>query len=316
MVQFLNGFSKLQIGIMATTTPAAVEAQKQTQKQTQEQTQKQTQEQTQTKKDLIHAEENTDIFTELEVVFVCKHSFDKKQLIDNFKYDTVEDERVISLMKRVFQNKYPATKINGMPKIPHKKSDKEHLIKMVTHYFNNLRSKVIQRKNKSGNTVSLREQIEHLQCVNMLLDHFNDDKETFPYEMFQEYIDNQKYFEFSNDLVEQLKKIKTKEYQETRVKNLLRQFARLYLLNRGDDQYILKDPGITETQLDDEISKLKGSVPPILIQLIDVLKGKMKVEDDIDYEFINTLIGKLRNEFKVIQYDIPSSTSNTTFSTE
>ena len=298
MVQFLNAFSKLELGIMATIQPVVPPVEETT------------------TKDLTKAEDNTDIFPDLEVVFVCKHSFDKKQLIDNFKYDTIEDERVISLMKRVFQNKYPATKINGFPKVPHKKSDKEHLIKMITYYFNNLRSSVIQKKNKSGNTVSLREQIEHLQCVNMLIDHFENDKETFPYDMFQEYIDNQEYFEFSSDLVNQLAKIKTKEYQETRIKNLLRQFARLYLLNRGDDQYILKDPGITEAQLDDEISKLKGSVPSVLIQLIDLLKGKMKEEGDVDYEFINNLIGKLRNEFNVIQSGIPSSISDTTFSTE
>jgi len=272
------------------------------------------------KKELIEAELEVDIFPDLEVIFIGKHSFDKEQLIRKFHPQNrsesgLNPSRVISLLKRVFQNKYSETRINGLPKVPHRKKDKENLIKMLTHYFNNLRTDIILKKEKSGNTVSLRENIEHLQYINILIDHFEDDNESFPYELFQEYIDNQEYFQYSHDLVDQLKKIKSKEHQDTRIRNLLRQFARLFLLNAGDDQFILKDPGITEEQLEKSLEEIKDRIPPVLQELLDLLKGKMKMEGVEDYSFINNLIGRLKTEFNTIKNEDINAIPSTEFAT-
>ena len=187
--------------------------------------------------------DTTDIFDELPVVFIGMYSFTNEELIEKFGDKTKNPEQVISLLKRVFQKKYPITRSNGLPKIPSRKVDKDLLQTLLQTYFKRLRVKILRDRKKHGNSMELRQMIDQLQQIKILQDHFEEDKETFPYHLFREFLDNQDSLDFKADLVQQIQKAKFKSQEDERVRSLLRQFAKLYLLQKGNDQFTVSDPG-------------------------------------------------------------------------
>ena len=70
-------------------------------------------------------------------------------------------------------------------------------------YFNDLRSKIINTNHKSGDSISLRELIDQLQKIKVLKEHFEESKETFPYHMFKNYLDNKDFINL-NSLVSRI----------------------------------------------------------------------------------------------------------------
>ena len=50
----------------------------------------------------------------------------------------------------------------------------------MAKYFNDLRSKIIEKKHNTGDSVSLRELIVELQTIKTLKEHFEETKDSFP----------------------------------------------------------------------------------------------------------------------------------------
>jgi hypothetical protein len=225
------------------------------------------------------AEDTTDIFDELPVVFIGIYSFDNKELVDNFGDRNTSSDKIVSLLKRVFQKKYPITRVNGMPKIPSKKSDKELLIKLFDNYFKRLRTTIIKEKKQHGNSMTLRQKIDQLQNIKLLKEHFEEAKEKFPYHLFEQYISNEDYLDFKGDLVNQINKIKFKERENDRIRSLLRQFAKLYLLQRNNDEYTLSDPGESEERFELFLENVKEKIPDALYDILPELRKKIQQED-------------------------------------
>jgi hypothetical protein len=225
------------------------------------------------------AEDTTDIFDELPVVFIGIYSFDNKELVDNFGDRNTSSDKIVSLLKRVFQKKYPITRVNGMPKIPSKKSDKELLIKLFDNYFERLRTTIIKEKKQHGNSMTLRQKIDQLQNIKLLKEHFEEAKEKFPYHLFEQYISNEDYLDFKGDLVNQINKIKFKERENDRIRSLLRQFAKLYLLQRNNDEYTLSDPGESEERFELFLENVKEKIPDALYDILPELRKKIQQED-------------------------------------
>jgi DNA repair exonuclease SbcCD ATPase subunit len=262
------------------------------------------------------AVDTVDIFDELPVVFIGMYSFDNEQLVEEFGDKSVEKEKIISLLKRVFQKKYPITRSNGLPKIPSKKGDKELLDRLLENYFDRLRAKIIRERKKHGNSMDLRQKIEQIQQIKVLQYHFENGKEKFPYHLFQNYIDNEDSIDFKEDLVQQIQKLRFKENEDKRVRNLLRQFAKLYLLQRNNEEFTLSDPGESEERFKKFIAELKGKIlPPILRTLIDLLQNQTKLiaqekGEEVNYDKLYDLLKKLSDEFDVIEKEGTSPQTN------
>jgi len=275
-------------------------------------------------KDIIEeAEDTTDIFDELPVVFIGIYSFDNKELVENFGDKETTPEKLVSLLKRVFQKKYPVSRIYGLPKIPSKKSDKELLIRVLQNYFDSLRVKIIRNRKKHGNSMSLRQLIDQIQHIKILKEHFEEDKETFPYHLFKQFIDNKDYLDFKDDIEQQISKIKIKKNEDNRIRNLLRQFTKMYLLQRTNDEFTLSDPGESKKRFELFKSSFKEKIsPPILRDLIDLIEGKTKEialekGEDINYDALYNLLIKLSNEFDTIKKEgsTPLEEPTTSFAT-
>ena len=159
-------FSKLELGIMSETNDIPEDTTK--------------------AEDTKNIISHVDLFPEIDVVFICNEAFDEDALKKKFAYDGVDQDTIVAFFKKVFQNKYPITRSNGLPKIPSNKHDKIMLLKAFEFYFHNLRYDIIKHKQKYGNSVSLRERIDHLQKIKILMEHFEEDKVTFPYNLFQD----------------------------------------------------------------------------------------------------------------------------------
>jgi len=101
------------------------------------------------------------------------------------------EEETVGLLKRIFQEKYPSTRNNGIPKVPSKLDDKILVIKALQHHFNDIRNLLV----KTRDSLSARVELEHLQKIKILIEHFENDKNTFPYHKFQDYIDNQDFID-------------------------------------------------------------------------------------------------------------------------
>jgi len=257
-------------------------------------------------------DDNIDLFSELEVVFIGKHSFDNKEIIENFgPVDGFAEEHLVALLKKVFQNKYPITRSHGLPKIPSKDNDKILLLKGLYNYFNNLRRKIIRERKQEGNSMMLRESIGHLEEIKMLIEHFEEDKAKFPYHLFREYMDNSDYYSNEGDMHEQLIKIRTKKHDANHIKNLLRQFAKIYLLNQGKENITVGGPGVTREDFEKFRSTVKH-VPPIISSLIDLLENRTKsledTNEEVDYSSLMDLIKKLDSEFTTIKDDVTPET--------
>jgi hypothetical protein len=249
------------------------------------------------------AEDTTDIFDELPVVFIGIYSFDNKELVDNFGDRNTSSDKIVSLLKRVFQKKYPITRVNGMPKIPSKKSDKELLIKLFDNYFNKLRRTIIKEKKQHGNSMTLRQKIDQLQNIKLLKEHFKEAKEKFPYHLFEQYISNEDYLDFKGDLVNQINKIKFKERENDRIRSLLRQFAKLYLLQRNNDEYTLSDPGESEERFELFLENVKEKIPDALYDILPELRKKIQQEDkkEPDYYTLQRLLMELVEEYNKME---------------
>ena len=106
----------------------------------------------------IYKQEDIALFSHLEHVKIGKHYLNNKELDDYFS----PNDKI--LLKQVFQEEYPVTRTNdNLPRVPSLKEEKDRLILCMEKYFNNLRSKIIDTKHKSDDSVSLRELIDQLQ---------------------------------------------------------------------------------------------------------------------------------------------------------
>ena len=215
-----------------------------------------------------------DVFPELDHIFIGNDNFTEDDIIKNFVDKTDDQKTVIAFMKKVFQRQYPITRSNGLPKIPSLEHDRKLLLKVFTFYFNKLRNELMQQKQKYGNSVSLRERVDHIQKIHILMEHFQDDNEKFPYHLFQDYIENIKFVKFEDDLVDALNKVKDVENEDVRIRNLLRQFAKLYLTTPANDEYDLRDPGVSTEEYGDFSKSLNKRVPDVLLHLMRVLEGE------------------------------------------
>lgn len=214
-------------------------------------------------------------FENIHSIQIGKNYYDEKDLE---KYFNADDDTLV-LLKRVFQKDYPITRTsNGLPRVPSNTEDKHRLITSLETYFNNLRQRILEKKFKSGDTVSLRENIEQIQHIKLLIEHFEESDETFPYHMFENYLENKDYIKSTKDVNKQMRQFQFTKSQNERVRNLLRQFAKLYLEDMKKHEYDIKDPGMFPNRFEEfmrgrDIKK----IPPILRDLLLLLDGKHSV---------------------------------------
>ena len=253
-------------------------------------------------------DDRIDIFPNLEVIFIGKHSFNNAQIINNFDSTDIDQTHLVALFKKVFQNKYPITRNRGLPKIPSKKTDRELLIKALYTYINKLRKDIISSRKQEGNSIVLREKIGHLEEIKILIQHFEDDKEKFPYHLFREYLLNADYYNSEGDIKEQLIKNRKRGDEDARIRNLLRQFAKLYLIQEGNDEITIAEPGVSREDFRKFRKTVEGNIPEILISLIDLLEGKTRdLEDrgeDVNYASLMKLLKELDSEFMALKDDV------------
>lgn len=212
-------------------------------------------------------------FEHLHSIKIGKHDYNDTDLEKKFSFDS------IILLKQVFQTEYSITRTKGgLPRVPARSEDKQLLITSLEDYFHDLREKILEKKHKDGNSVSLRENIDALQQLKLLIDHFEDSNETFPYHMFADYLDNKEYIKSSGDVSKQMREFQFTKSQNERIRNLLRQFSLIYLKDKKINQFDVRDPGVNpnrfqEFMKDKDISK----IPPILRELLLLLDGKHSV---------------------------------------
>ena len=258
------------------------------------------------KKKLADQEEYTspNDLKDIPIIFIGDHSFRNNEIVTLFAPDNRKEE-TLELFKKVFQNKYPITRHNGIPRVPSHDEDKNLLIDGLNKYFNIIRREIMELK-KKGDSVELREKIGHLQKINILITHFNEGKETFPYQNFKDYLSNKEFVDSVGDIDEGLKYVKGEEEEEKRVRNLLRQFIKVYLQNKSAQDFSVHGDGIYSDQFQEfkkdyeEDNEKKGKIPQVLIYLMEILEGeRMKVPEKSEYDFtqIYTLLESLRNKF-------------------
>ena len=247
---------------------------------------------------------SSDDLKDVPIIFIGDHSFRNQDIVNLFAPDKKNEETLI-LFKKVFQNKYPITRHNGIPRVPSRDQDRNLLVDGLNNYFNILRGEIIELK-KKGDNVELREKIEHLQKINILITHFKESKEQFPYEKFKEYLSNKEYVDSLGDIDEGLKYVKDEEKEEDRVRNLLRQFIKVYLQNNKAQDFSVHGDGIYSDQFKEFKEEYDGDdtkkekIPQVLIYLMEILEGeKIKVPDKSEYDFthIYTLLESLRDKF-------------------
>lgn len=218
-------------------------------------------------------------FSHLENVQIGKNHFTNEDLEKYFDARGVvlnSNKSAIILLKQVFQKEYPITRLpndKSLPRVPTKAEEKSKLMECMTSYFNRLRSKIIYNKYKTGDSSSLREMLSELQSIKVLIEHFEETKESFPYHMFAAYLSNADFINLKGDINSQMRGLESKKVQDERIRNLLRQFTITYLKNNKSRKFILKDPGLSESQYDDE--KFNVADPPsILEDLLDFINDK------------------------------------------
>jgi len=220
----------------------------------------------------------TDLFPDISTLNIGGHIFDEEKIEKVLYFDITKDDKIIPLLKKVFQEKYPISRINGVPKVPSDKNDKDLLIEILEAYFHKKRGTIMEKRkrNPDNDNVSLRESINHLEKIKLLLDHFDTSIDKFPYEKFQAYIDNKEYINVQDDIDESLSNIHSTKDEDLRIRNLLRQFAKVYMEHKHDSSFVVADPGLMaypdfDTKLD---RTYRNKVPPVilpnLIELLDV----------------------------------------------
>lgn len=234
----------------------------------------------------------------IPIVFIGDHPFDSEELSANFTAIGSSQDEVVALLKKVFQNKYPITRSHGIPRVPALEIDKTLLIDSLKFYFDKIRENIIEKRKTMGNSTSLRENIEHLQKIKSLIEHFIEAKESFPYHMFTDYLDNQAYVDIEGDYIESFQRINQNKDDEARIKNLLRQFAKVYLENKKGKSFELYDPGVGKDQFNNY--RKTASLPVILQNMIHMLdRTKGNISDADNKEFLAE-IAKLKERFDTI----------------
>ena len=244
-------------------------------------------------------EPTSSLLNDIPIVFIGDHSFTNQQIINIFAPQGRNEETLL-LFKKVFQNKYPITRHHGIPRVPVLIDDKNLLIDGLNNYFNILRDEIISLKKKKGDSVVLREKINHLQKINILIEHFKNDKETFPYQNFEEYLSNKEYINSIGDIDEGLNIIKGKRNEEERVRNLLRQFIKIYLQNKTKRDFDVHDPGVFPEQFQQFKANYEGNIPQVLIYLMEILEGEKILspsKSDYDFSKIYAKLEELRIKF-------------------
>ena len=219
-------------------------------------------------------------FEDLNSIEIGKYFLYKKDLEDYFG----DDENSIILLKRVFQKQYKITRTtSGLPRVPSRPEDKELIIQLLQTYFNRLRGKIVQKRATSGDSVSLRENIDGIQQIKLLIDHFEESIETFPYHMFKDYLDNKEYIKSTGDINKQMREFQFNKSQNERIRNLLRQFSMLYLKDKKKEEFDVRDPGVFSDRFKEFMSGRDVSkLPPILRDLLLLLDGKYSVVAEND----------------------------------
>lgn len=218
-------------------------------------------------------------FDHLENVQIGKNNFSNEDLENYFGARGVvlnSNKSAIILLKQVFQKEYPITRLpndKSLPRVPTKAEEKSKLMECMTKYFNRLRSKIIYNKFKTGDSASLREMLSELQSIKVLIEHFEETKETFPYHMFADYLSNADFINLKGDINSQMRGLQSNKVQDERIRNLLRQFTITYLKNNKSRKFILKDPGVSENQYNDEKFNV-ADPPPILEDLLAFINEK------------------------------------------
>jgi len=216
-------------------------------------------------------------FSHLENIQIGKNNFTNDDLRKYFAAnETVlnSEKSAIILLKQVFQKEYPITRIpndKSLPRVPTKAEEKSKLIECMRSYFNYLRSRIIIKKYKTGDSASLREMLSELQSIKVLIEHFEETKESFPYHMFAAYLSNADFINLKGDINSQMRGLESKKVQDERIRNLLRQFTVTYLKNIKSKRFVLNDPGVSESQYEDEDV---GIPPPILEGLLAFINNK------------------------------------------
>ena len=188
----------------------------------------------------------TDILKDILTLNIAGHIFDEDKMRSNFFFNVAKDDQVIPLLKKVFQDKYPITRNNGMPKVPSDPNEKTLLIEILEAYFYKQRE-IIMKKHNANSTradVPFRESINHLQKIKILIEHFSDSLDTFPYDKFQSYLDNKEFIHAQEDIEDTLTHLSSIKDEDKRIRNLLRQFAKIYMKHSKDSSFILNDPGL------------------------------------------------------------------------
>ena len=243
----------------------------------------------------IYKPEDIALFTHLEHIKIGKYNFDDNKLAELFHTNGPED---VSLLKQVFQEEYPITRTyDNLPRVPSKPEQKDKIIESITTYFNYLRSKIIDKKHQSGDSVSLRELIDELQKIKTLKEHFEETKDTFPYHMFKDYLNNKDLINLKGDIQTQVRALQQKKVQDERIRNLLRQFAMTYIKNKNKNKFTVRDPGLGEKEFDTFLEG-QGELPIALLQMIDSLRGHIILDgsdNSKDYEELRRFVNEMKS---------------------
>lgn len=225
-----------------------------------------------------------DIFkSEIHMVNIADKSFSNEDL-KMFKPDGNTEKETIALLKKVFQERYIATRMNGLPRVPSRKEDRELLNNALEHYFNVHRAHLVKKRD----SLSTRTEIEHLQKLKLLMEHFHNDKETFPYHKFEDYLNNQDYIDEQEDISDALQNLRSSNDEDERIRKLLRQFAKVYLSQKNEHTFIINDPGADPEDLHELISNAyKDSVEPNVLKNLLELIDKPDVMKQFQQEIAN-----------------------------
>jgi len=235
-----------------------------------------------------------------------------KRIYSGEDLEIIASKDHVGLFKKVFQNMYPITRTkSGLPKKPRNTSQTENLVQRLKNKFTQLRYDIQSNIKVKGDSTTLRESIEHLEDIKQLINHFEENNTTtFPYDLLETYIENSDIDLFSDDIDEEMSKSYIKQKENTRIKNLLRQFAKIYLQDEYKSNYDLYDPGMSKGKFEEYLTKAdqKKLVPVTLGNLIRFLRDDFtsKSSSDADYSKLLQWIDDVHNE--IINTKIPEET--------
>ena len=241
-----------------------------------------------------------DMLPDLKDIKIGKRIYSGKDL------ENIASEDYVGLFKKVFQKEYPITRTkSGLPKKPRNPTQTDNLVQRLKNKFTVLRFDILHNMKNKGDSITLRESIEHLEDIKQLINHFEEkNTTTFPYDLLETYIENSDIDLFSDDIDEEMNKSYIKQIENTRIKNLLRQFAKIYLQDEYKSNYDLYDPGMSKKKFEDYLEKSQHNklIPVALGNLIRFLRDDYvsnKSDKDINYdeliEWIDTVHTEITN---------------------